>query len=279
LIKRSEAKEEEMFDQENPDPQFVWFIAEVKKRLNLDLSGYKPHRVKRRTDMLLRKYNVTSYQDFMKMIMSDEKKKEEYLDKMTINVTEFFRNPEKWEAIKKTHLPGLMKQNGGKVKIWSAGCSSGEEPYSMGILLEELKAPFSAGILATDIDTGVLAKAKTGIYDERSFVSTSDEVLKRYFKKIDEDTYEVQPSVKNRVQFRKHNMLQDPFEKNLDMIVCRNVVIYFEAETKTLLYKNFVDALRVGGILFVGSTERIFNYRSLNLKVIEPFFYQKEGSV
>ena len=267
-----------MLDQEAPDPQFLWFIAEVKKRLNLDLSGYKPHRVKRRTDMLLRKYNVGSYQEYMKLMMADEKKTEEFLDKMTINVTEFFRNPEKWEAIKRTYLPGLMKQSS-RIKIWSAGCSSGEEPYSVGILLEELRAPASASVLATDIDAGVLQKAKIGVYDERAFVSTSEDVLRRYFRKVDEIFYEVLQNVKNRVQFRNHNMLQDPFEKNLDMIICRNVVIYFEAETKNVLYQNFVDSLRVGGILFVGSTERIFTYRSLNLKVLEPFFYQKEGSV
>jgi chemotaxis protein methyltransferase CheR len=266
-----------MFEQEKPDPQFLWFVEEVKKKLNLDLSGYKPHRVKRRTDMLLRKYNVASYQEYMKLINTDDKKKEEFLDKMTINVTEFFRNPEKWESLKKTHLPFLMKSGTGRLKIWSAGCSSGEEPYSMAITLEEIKAPAGSTIIATDIDTGVLAKAKIGVYDERSFVSTPDTILRKYFKKIDEETYEVLQNVKNRVQFKKHNMLQDTFEKNLDLIVCRNVVIYFEAETKNTLYKNFVDSLRPGGLLFVGSTERIFNYRSLNLKTVEPFFYQKEG--
>lgn len=266
-----------MFDQEKPDPQFLWFVEEVKKKFNLDLSGYKAHRVKRRTDILLRKYNVLNYQDYMKMILVDEKKKDEFLDKLTINVTEFFRNVEKWDSLKKTYLPQLLKTGIGRIRIWSAGCSSGEEPYSMAVLLEELHAPSTAAVSASDIDVGVLAKAKLGIYEERAFVSTPEEYIRKYFKKIAEDSFEILPVIRNRVVFKKHNMLQDAFEKNLDMIICRNVVIYFEMETKNALYQRFVDSLRPGGFLFVGSTERIFNYRALNLKVVEPFIYQKEG--
>jgi chemotaxis protein methyltransferase CheR len=160
------------------------------------------------------------------------------------------------------------------LKIWSAGCSSGEEPYTWAIILEQLKAS-QAKITATDIDTGVLAQAKDGIYEKRALESTDPAIVDQYFKKLDKERYEVKPVLKTRVMFKKQNMLQDPFEKDLDFISCRNVVIYFEMETKNVLYQNFVNALKPGGILFVGSTERIFNYRKLGLKVIEPFFYQK----
>ncbi len=256
------------------DPEFDWFVEEVKKKLNLDLSGYKPHRVKRRTDILLRKNRTESYRDYMKLILSDEDKKEEFLDKLTINVTEFFRNPEKWKALEKKYIPQKLKETGPRLKIWSAGCSSGEEPYTWAILLEELNAS-QAKVIATDIDTGVLAKAKSGIYEKRSLESTESVIVDKYFKKLDGDKYEVKPSLKTRVQFKKHNMLQEDFERDLDFISCRNVVIYFEMETKNILYQNFVDSLKPGGMLFVGSTERIFNYRKLGLKVVEPFFYQK----
>ena len=153
------------------DPEFDWFVTEIKKKLDLDLSGYKPHRVKRRTDILLRKNRTDNYRDYMKLILSDEDKKEEFLDKLTINVTEFFRNPEKWKALEKKYLPLKLKEAGPKIKIWSAGCSSGEEPYTWAMLLEELRAS-QAKIIATDIDTGVLAKAKVGIYEKRSLEST-----------------------------------------------------------------------------------------------------------
>ncbi|HPE69834.1 MAG TPA: protein-glutamate O-methyltransferase CheR [Thermotogota bacterium] len=265
-----------MFEEKITDPEFDWFVAEVKKKLDLDLSGYKSHRVKRRTDILLRKYNVTSYKVYMDMVLSDAKKKDEFLDKLTINVTEFFRNPEKWEALRKVYIPLLLKRSPRKIKIWSAGCSSGEEPYSMAILLEELHTPPGCEVLATDIDQGVLTRARRGVYEERAFTSTSPEILKKYFQKNGDGRYEVVPALKKRIQFKSHNMLQQPFEKDLDMIVCRNVVIYFEMETKNQLYTRFVDALKPGGVLFVGSTERIFNYRQLGLKILEPFVYGKE---
>src|SRR6056297_3423797 len=150
------------------DPEFDWFVSEIKKKIDLDLTGYKPHRVKRRTDILLRKHNVDNYRDYMKMIMNDEKLKDEFLDKLTINVTEFFRNPEKWASLQKKYLPEMIKKVGPRIKIWSAGCSSGEEPYTWAIILEELRAN-QARITASDIDSGVLAKARKGIYEKRSF--------------------------------------------------------------------------------------------------------------
>lgn len=266
-----------MFEQEINDPEFKWFVQEVNKKLGLDLSGYKPHRVKRRTDILLRKYATTSYRDYMGMINKDPAKKEEFLDKLTINVTEFFRNPEKFDKLRDVFLPKMLRESGSRTKLWSAGCSSGEEPYSLGILLEELRAPSSVKVKATDIDSGVLAKSRRGVYESRAFTSTPQNIVQKYFRKSGEDQFEVIPQVKSRVSFQYHNMLQDPFDKDIDLIVCRNVVIYFEMETKNQLYKRFSSALRPGGILFVGSTERIFNYRQLNLTVVEPFFYRKES--
>ncbi|MFN4199672.1 MAG: CheR family methyltransferase [Fervidobacterium gondwanense] len=259
---------------ELPWDQFEWFVGKIKETMGLDLSGYKPERMKRRIEMLIRKYNCKSYKEYFDLIMKDNKKKDEFLDKLTINVTEFFRNPEKWEELKKTFLPELLKESGARFKAWSAGCSSGEEPYSLAILLEELKAPLTAKVLATDIDMGVLTRAQIGEYEERSMVSTPLEYIQKYFI-VRDGKYVVKPNVKARVQFKRHNLLQDPFEKGLDMIMCRNVVIYFEMEAKDQLYRRFAESLRPGGILFVGNTERIFNYRNLGLEVASPFIYRK----
>ncbi len=260
--------------QELPWDQFEWFVEKIKESMGLDLSGYKPERMKRRIEMLIRKYNCKSYKEYFEIIIKDNKKKDEFLDKLTINVTEFFRNPEKWEELKKVFLPQLLKESGAKFRAWSAGCSSGEEPYSLAILLEELKAPTSAKVLATDIDMGVLTRAQIGEYEERSMVSTPQEYIQKYFI-VRDGRYIVKPNVKARVQFKRHNMLQDPFERGFDIIMCRNVVIYFEMEAKEELYKKFVQSLRVGGILFVGNTERIFNYRNIGLEVASPFIYRK----
>jgi len=259
---------------ELPWDEFEWFVKKVKESMNLDLSGYKPERMKRRIEMLVRKYNCKSYKEYYDLIMKDAKKKDEFLDKLTINVTEFFRNPEKWMELRDKFLPELLKESGSRFKAWSAGCSSGEEPYTIAIILEELKAPPSVKVLATDIDIGVLTKAQIGEYEERSMVSTPPEYIQKYFI-VRDGKYIVKPNVKARVQFKRHNLLQDPFDKGFDLIICRNVVIYFEMEAKEELYKKFSESLRPGGLLFVGNTERIFNYRNIGLEVASPFIYRK----
>jgi chemotaxis protein methyltransferase CheR len=262
------------FSGELPLEDFQWFVREVNRYFGLDLSGYKPHRVKRRIEILIRKYKLNSFQEYLRFLLANEQAKEEFLDKLTINVTEFFRNPEKWWELRDRHLPGLLNASRGHFKAWSAGCASGEEPYSLAILLEELRAPSSASILATDLDERALEEARSGIYEARSMVSTPKSYLDKYFDLLD-GTYKIKENAKKRVLFRKHNMLQDPFPESVDLIICRNVVIYFEPEAKDKLYRNFAKSLKLGGILFVGSTERIFNYAELNLKVISPFFYQR----
>ncbi len=259
---------------ELPFEDFEWFIKEVKKKFNLDLTGYKPQRVKRRIEILIRKWGKRSYKEYLDLITKDEKAQKEFLDRLTINVTEFFRNPEKWEELRKKYLPELLKESGSKFKAWSAGCSSGEEPYSLAILLEELNAPRGAKVIATDIDINVLSKARQGVYEERSLASTPKEYINKYFE-FKNGLYYVKPNVKARVTFKRHNLLQDPFDKNYDLILCRNVVIYFEMKTKEELYRKFSESLRPGGMIFVGSTERIFNYRKIGLEIVSPFFYRK----
>ncbi len=259
---------------ELPFEDFQWFLQEVKKRFNLDLTGYKPQRVKRRIEILIRKWGKKSYKEYLDLIIRDEKAQKEFLDRLTINVTEFFRNPEKWWELRDKYLPQLLRESGPRFKAWSAGCSSGEEPYSLAILLEELKAPSTAKVLATDIDINILAKARKGEYEERSLVNVPKSYLQKYFDHRN-GLYYVKPNVKARVNFKRHNLLQDTFEKGFDLILCRNVVIYFEMKAKEELYRKFAESLRPGGMIFVGSTERIFNYRQIGLEVVSPFFYRK----
>ena len=258
---------------EFPQKEFEWFVKEVERRFGLNLSSYKPQRVKRRTELLLRKYNV-DYRKYLEMLVQNRKYLDEFLDKMTINETEFFRNPEKWWELRDDVIP-LISQNTLRMRFWSAGCSSGEEPYSLAILVHELKLSHKTWILATDIDIGVLRKAQEGIYEERSLVNTPQEYVEKYFEKLPDGRYRIKDFVKKTVEFRRHDLLKDPFEKNLDLIVCRNVVIYFEPEAKNELYRKFAESLKVGGFLFVGNTERIFNYKELGFEIYRPFIYRK----
>lgn len=257
------------------DNDYELFLKKLIKHFNLDLTGYKQHRVRRRTDLLLRKHRVTSYSEYFDLLKTHKDIWEEFLDKLTINVTEFFRNPEKWEYLKKEILPDLIKESMGNLKIWSAGCSTGEEPYTIAILLNEMGSLNKSTIIAADFDEGALKKAKEGIYDQKTLINLNDSFKQKYFNKLENGNYQIKDFIKKRVNFKQINLLLDNFESNFDLIVCRNVVIYFDTEAKDKLYKKFGDALKKNGVLFVGSTERIFNPKDFHLISIAPFFYRK----
>ncbi len=262
------------FDKVLDNESFMKFADAIRRKLNFDMSGYKLERMKRRVDFLMRKYGFDEYGDYLKLLDRDPSKQKEFFDRITINVTEFFRNPDKWDRFKFYISQEMKKSSRGT--IWSAGCASGEEPYSIAIMLEELGAStYGYKVLASDLDPNILEVAKAGIYNERALVNMKDAMRQKYFKKLEDGRYQIAEEVKKRVTFRRQNLLADPFEKNLTAILCRNVVIYFEMDAKEKLYKKFADALRPGGILFVGGTERIFNSRRIGLEPIEPFFYRK----
>lgn len=129
-------------------------------------------------------------------------------------------------------------------------------------------------ILASDLDIEILAKAKKGVYMENEIKAMTPERKKKYFDVVD-GKYAVKQEIKSAIEFKRHNLLKDPFEKDFDLILCRNVVIYFTEEAKDQLYANFFRALKPGGILFVGATEAILNFRKLGYTSFQPFFYQK----
>jgi chemotaxis protein methyltransferase CheR len=192
---------------------------------------------------------------------------------LTINVSQFFRDQRLWDILKTTILP-LLTKNNTNIKLWSAGCSSGQEAYSLGITLQAYFPQIKYSILASDIDVNVLKQAKEGLYEERDFASTPPDFLEKYFTKI-EGKYQIKDLVKRNISFQEQNLLTDRFDTGFDFIACRNVVIYFTDEAKELLYSKFVASLNPGGILFTGSTEHLFGYSQLGLKPIASFFYQK----
>ncbi|MFD1738553.1 CheR family methyltransferase [Bacillus salitolerans] len=252
---------------------YLEFIASIKKKTGIDLSLYKEAQMKRRLTSLYEKKGYQDFNDFFKGIMADEKLYYEFLDRMTINVSEFYRNAKRWEVLQEKILPQLLSQNK-RLKIWSAACSTGEEPYTIAMVLSNIKSLSDISILATDIDENAIARAKVGTYPDRSLQEVPDLIKKKYFTK--EGIFnKIDDSVKKTVTFKKQNLLADSFEQNFDLIVCRNVLIYFTEEAKNTLYQKFSSALRPGGILFVGSTEQIFNPNSYGLETEDTFFYRK----
>lgn len=180
---------------------------------------------------------------------------------MTINVSEFWRNPNRWEVLRDEILPELVGSKR-KVKVWSAACSTGEEPYTIAMILDTLGILKESSITASDLDEGALAKAKEGRYMERSLKDVPPETASRYFKQ-DGMMYRIDEKLKSSINFKKQNLLVDRFDDGYDLIVCRNVMIYFTEEAKNLLYHKFAASLRPGGMLFVGKDRADFLPRTI----------------
>lgn len=257
-----------------PDPDYLGFIHSVKQQTGIDLSQYKEAQMKRRLTTLRTKNGHASFASFFQAMMADKKLFYEFLDKMTINVSEFWRNPNRWEVLRDKIIPEILG-NKNRLKVWSAACSTGEEPYTIAMILSDLGLLPSSYLLASDIDEGALAKANQGLYLERSLKDVPAEVSQRYFTAEGSAMYRIDEKLKKAVTFKKQNLLLDQFEEDFDLIVCRNVMIYFTEEAKNTLYTKFANALRPGGILFVGSTEQIFSPNRYGLEAAETFFYRK----
>jgi chemotaxis protein methyltransferase CheR len=250
------------------------FTKDIYKKTGINLSLYKEAQMKRRLTSLYEKKGYTNFKDFFTEIEKETGLLNEFLDRMTINVTEFFRNEKRWAVLQNKIFPRLLDQNN-RLKIWSAACSTGEEPYTIAMVLSNYLPLSEISIKATDIDDNAIAKAKLGIYPERSLNEVPQPIKQKYFTK-EGDFYTVSPQIKSKVSFKKHNLLADQYDANHDLIVCRNVMIYFTEEAKEEIYHNFSSALRPGGVLFVGSTEQIFNPAKYGLETEETFFYRKK---
>lgn len=245
----------------------------VHRELGINLMAYKPEQLNRRINSLMGRIGVNSLEEYTQLIKKDENQRLKFLDFITINVTEFFRNPELF-----LELEGLIKEQsklaGTQLKIWSAACSIGCEPYSLGIILKRLNILSRSRIIATDIDNTILSKAKKGEYSQAEVKNITAADLNKYFKK-DEKIYSIDESIKSMVTFKKHDLIEGDYENGFDLILCRNVVIYFNNEIKKVIYKKFSDSLKKGGLLFVGATESIYNYKEYGYEKVSTFVYRK----
>ncbi len=254
---------------------------EFKKKIHtltkIDLHAYKERQMKRRIESLITKNGIDSYNGYVDAISKDKKMYDEFINYLTINVSEFYRNPEQWTMLEKDLLPLMLAKNS-TLKVWSAACSTGDEPYSLVMLLAKFMPLSRIKIFATDIDKQILEKASIGLYNVKSLKGLPDEFVKKYFTKLNETSYKISDEVKKCVEFKQHNLLKDDYPKQCDLIVCRNVVIYFTEEAKDMIYKKFNESLKPEGFLFVGSTEQIIQPAALGFQSYKSFFYRKVGN-
>ncbi len=201
-----------------------------------------------------------------------------FINAITTNLTSFFREVHHFEFIKSELIPNLIKANKDtkRVRIWSAGCSTGEEPYSLAMTLNNaFPSNWDVKILATDLDSNVLEKAQKGVYTAANVNGLDATHLKRWFlKSKDGEHYKVKDKLRERISFKRLNLLQDwPMKGPFDLILCRNVVIYFDKETKDHLFKRYANILSDYGYLFLGHSESMGKEHS-NYKNLGKTMYQ-----
>lgn len=253
--------------------EFNEFHKWVHRELGINLSAYKPEQLNRRINSLMTRVGIKNLEDYTKVIKTDSEQRQKFLDFITINVTEFYRNPELFVELEKQLTTDLLPANK-NLKIWSAACSIGCEPYTLAMILDKVSPLGKHTILATDIDNTILSKAKIGEYTKNEMKSVSNNDISKYFR-INDDKYYIDDKIKRMVTFKRHDLILDRYETGFDLIVCRNVVIYFNNDVKQEIYKRFSDSLKKGGLLFVGATESIYNYRDYGFEKASTFIYKK----
>ncbi len=230
----------------------------IEKTLAIQCSNYKEDYVKRRLSSRMRSTNCSGYEDYLRFLKENPPELEKLRNALTINVTEFFRDYDVYDIIQKEILPVLFKQKK-QVRIWSAGCSTGEEPYSLAMILSEIishNPERSARIFATDIDKVVLAKARAGIYPQKAMVKLSEVQIHTHFNRLPDGNFQVKPHLTELVRFHPHDLMSGvPISRWMDLVICRNVTIYFTEKQKDELVKTFHGALISGGFYIMGKTE------------------------
>lgn len=252
---------------------FDYFYKWTKANLNIDLNSYKQNQLQRRITTVMKNAKANNLEEYAELIKNDKEVRAAFLDYITINVTEFFRNKEIFEEFEKV-LTDILVPEFKDIKIWSAACSIGAEPYTLGIILDKNNIRTKNKILATDIDEVVLQKAKKGIYKEHELKNINKDDLNRYFTYKD-GQYHLDNKIKNMVNFKKHDLLLDDYEKGLHAVVCRNVTIYFKNEAKDKIYRKINESLVTGGVFFTGATESIYNPKEFGFKKLSTFIYEK----
>ena len=261
----------------------------VAEEAGIDLGSYKDKCIKRRIAVRVRLTGNSSAESYLLQLKEEKKERKKLVAALTINVTQFFRNPAVFNKVGEVVLPKLfdVRKNGDleriPLKIWSAACSSGEEPYSIAILiLEKFRKElgrFGVSILATDLDEKVLRQASEGIYAEKCFGEISPELKKKYFSQHPDNYYSVNDDVRNLVVFEKNNLLEKGLFERQDIIFCRNMLIYVSREEQERILARFADSLLPEGFLVLGKSEALVGTSRKLFDVICPRerIYQKKS--
>jgi len=246
------------------DPDLEILKKAIKKNLGFNCEHYKESHFRRRINVRVRATNSNSYAEYLKILKKDSDEYRYLIEALTVNVSEFFRNPETYTIIEKEVLPALIESKSNSlmkaIRIWSAGCAAGEEAYSLAIILHRRLGKdfgkYRISIMGTDIDSSSLEKARKGVYSENALKNVDEKTRERYFIKKG-GMYQVTDQLKNVTHFKQHDLISGPKLSHFDMIICRNVMIYFNKEIQEQLHLDFYKSLTQGGFFIIGKAETL----------------------
>ena len=267
------------------DESFQRLSSYVTREYGIKLPPSKLSMLESRLNKKVKSLGLTNYKQFLDYIFSDEGKQADLLhviDLITTNKTDFFREPEHFKFLTTVFLPQWQATAGGKVlNIWSAGCSTGEEPYTLIMVLEEFKRrnpTFNYSIFASDVSIRVIQSAYQGIYGSDKIVAVPLEMRRQYFlrSKLQTDLFRVKPEYRKKISYRRINLMDESYNvtpADFHIIFCRNVLIYFDKATQERLIRKFGSHLHSNGLLFLGHSESIMGM-DVPFKQLKPTVYQ-----
>jgi chemotaxis protein methyltransferase CheR len=244
------------------DADFELYRALIYKESGITFTPTNRSILESRLRERLREKKIDSVKTYYSAICADKEELKGFLDSITTNLTRFFRNQAHFDALEKFVIPEIMnnirKGVPGTIKIWSAGCSTGEEPYTIAMLLNETLPPaWKYELLASDISLKCLMTAKEGFYPDSRVEGVPPHYLTKYFDKVD-GGYKVHPDIQSKIRFDYHNLKNDSMQRNFDIVFCRNVIIYFDETAQTAVINRFWDSMASKSFLFIGHSESLF---------------------
>ena len=250
----------------------------IQARAGLDLGVYKDKCLRRRIAVRMRACNVHTLDEYVALLDRQPAEFDRLLDALTINVTSFFRNPETWSCLATRLLPEVLLAREGRLRAWSAGCASGEEPYTIAMLVAGVLEGLDRGawlprlrVDATDVDRRSLERARTARYPRRAFADADPALVARWCAPEGEDELGVRPELRALVTVAPYDLSRpQPAPGTFDLICCRNVIIYFDREVQERLMHRFADALQPGGLLVLGKVESILGAARERYELLEP---------
>jgi chemotaxis protein methyltransferase CheR len=252
---------------------YIAFCRGVRALCRIDLEQYKRGQMERRIRTFAAGRGVTELPAYLALLRRDRAELDAFLGRITINVSQLWRNPEQWKVLGEHVLPELAAD--GRVRAWSAGCSYGAEAYTLAATAADTIAGTRLEVRGTDIDERIIAQAKTGRFSLADARSAPPRELERWFER-DGDEYVARPALRRGVRFDVGDLPRMRVSpRSYDLILCRNTVIYFNQEVRDDLHRRLADALRPGGVLVVGATERVADAPALGLSATHPFTYRK----